>query len=137
MREKSITESEFRNCIQKLVGMIENGASKKEALDYLNSLIQDRMTVLNRIKQVLDEYGFESEIRNDRKGGPYINLGDVRHVRLRAQFWFNENSHKVDLWTGKEMGYWYNQSVDLKYRVPGRECLIKRLSFLFPTCLLQ
>ena len=95
MGERYITESEFRNCIQKLIGMIENGASKKETIDYLNSLIQERMTVLNQIKQVLDEYGFGNEIRYDRKGGPYINLDDVRHVKLRAQFWYYENSHEV------------------------------------------
>ena len=130
MREKSITES--RKAKNPDILMIENGASKKEVLDYLNSLIQDRMIVLNQIKQVLDEYGFENEIRYDRKGGPYINLGDVRHVRLRAQFWFNENSHKVDLWTGKEMGFWYNQSLDSKYRVPWESMSDKETKLSFP-----
>lgn len=132
MCERYITESEFRHYIQKIIGMIENEASKKDVLDYLNSLIQDRMTVLNQIKQVLDEYGFENEIRYDRKDGLYINISDVRHVRLRAQFWNGENDHEVNLWTGKEMGYWYNQSVDSKYRVPWEGMSDKETKLSFP-----
>lgn len=153
MSERYINESEFKNCIQKLIDMLENGSSKKEALDYLNSLIKepsgfsqkepgkketdnrgnyDRTIVLNQLKQVLDDYGFENEIRYDRVDGPYINLGDVRRARNRAQFWYQESSRKVHFWTGNEMGFWYNQSVDSKYRVPWKANSDKETKLSFP-----
>ena len=132
MRERYLTESEFRYYIQKIIRMIETGSSKEETLDYLISLIQDRMTILNEIKQVLDEYGFENEIRYDRVDGPYINLGDVRHARNRAQFWYQESSRKVHFWAGNEMGFWYNQSVDSKYRVPWKANSDKETKLSFP-----
>ena len=153
MSERYINESEFKNCIQKLIDMLENGSSKKEALDYLNSLIKeqsgffqkepgkkktdnhgnyDRTIVLNQLKQVLDDYGFENEIRYDRVDGPYINLGDVRRARNRAQFWYQESSRKVNFWAGNEMGFWYNQSVDSKYRVPWKANSDKETKLSFP-----
>ena len=153
MGERYINESEFRYCIQTLIGMIENGSSKKEALDYLNSLIKEptgfsqkepgkkeadnhsdyeRTKVLNQIKRVLDDYGFENEIRYDRVDGPYINLGDVRRSRNRAQFWYQESSRKVHFWAGNEMGFWYNQSVDSKYRVPWKANSDKETKLSFP-----
>ena len=132
MRERYLTESEFRYYIQKIIRMIETGSSKEETLDYLISLIQDRMTILNEIKQVLDEYGFENEIRYDRVDGPYINLGDVRRARNRAQFWYQESSRKVHFWTGNEMGFWYNQSVNSKYRVPWKANSDKETKLSFP-----
>ena len=148
MGERYYTESDFKKCIQKLIYMLENGSSKKDALDYLNSLIKepsgfsqketdnhgnyDRTIVLNQLKQVLDDYGFENEIRYDRVDGPYINLGDVRRARNRAQFWYQESSRKVHFWTGNEMGFWYNQSVDSKYRVPWKANSDKETKLSFP-----
>ena len=70
-----------------------------------------------RYKKIMDylkEHGIESEYRTERKE-PYINIGDVRHIKNRMQFWVLENSEEVDLYVGKEMGNWYRVSSESAY----------------------
>ncbi len=71
---------------------------------------------LDQINKNLSQYGFISEIRFDRKDGPYINLGDVRRRRLRSQFWYDEG--RIDFYAGKDMSYWYPYALRSPYKVP-------------------
>ena len=71
---------------------------------------------LDQIHKNLSQYGFISEIRFDRKDGPYINLGDVRRRRLRSQFWYDEG--RIDFYAGKDMSYWYPYALRSPYKVP-------------------
>ena len=85
---------------------------------------------LDQINKTLDQYGFHGEIRFDRKDGPYINLGDVRRRRLRCQFWYDEG--RIDLYTGKETGYWYSYSLSSPYNVPWDALSDVELRLTFP-----
>ena len=71
---------------------------------------------LDQIQKKLEKHGFLSEIRFDRKDGPYINLGDVRRRRLRGQFWYDDG--RIDFYVGKETGFWYSYSLKSPYKVP-------------------
>ena len=71
---------------------------------------------LDQIQKNLSQYRFISEIRFDRKDGPYINLGDVRRRRLRSQFWYDEG--RIDFYAGKDMSYWYPYALRSPYKVP-------------------
>lgn len=81
-----------------------------------NQITDPQNNALDQIKKALDHYGFLSEIRFDRKDGPYINLGDVRRRRLRNQFWYDEG--RIDFYAGKETGYWYSSALSSPYNVP-------------------
>ena len=81
-----------------------------------DQITDPKNNALDQIQKKLDQYGFLSEIRFDRKDGPYINLGDVRRKRLRSQFWYDEG--KIDFYAGKETGYWYSSALSLPYNVP-------------------
>jgi hypothetical protein len=88
---------------------------------------------LDQIEKVLDKYGFSGEIRFDRKGGPYVNLGDVRRKRLRAQFWYDDG--RIDFFAGKEMGYWYSYSISSPYKVPWEDLSDLECKLTFPDIL--
>lgn len=91
-----------------------------------------RLIGLRRIKGELDTKGFESEIRNDRKDGPYINIGNVYRKNNRAQFWFDELSGKVFFWSGKNMGPWYQLTIDSEFKQPWEYLEDKENKLEFP-----
>lgn len=72
--------------------------------------------ILDEIKACLDYHGIKSTIRDDRRDGPYINIGDYRHVADRAQFWVDINTNAVKFWVGINMGRMYSASVDSPFR---------------------
>jgi hypothetical protein len=152
--KRTIPVNEFRVYIQKAINILEKGSTREEILSYLKDTLDrydndqeenfggfannrahnhtDLGAMLMQIQQVLNRYGFSNELRKDRRDGPYINMGDVRRVRMRAQFWYQESSRKVHFWAGNEMGFWYNQSVDSKYRVSWKANSDKETKLSFP-----
>ncbi len=64
---------------------------------------------LKVIRDYLVENGIEAEIRNDRRE-PYINIGEVKHVKHRVQFWTRKNTDSVYMYAGKEMGKWFAEA---------------------------
>ena len=153
MDKRYISEAEFKSYMDMLISLLEQGSSKEEVLAYLNGLIdsqksrhsngneygqgsysdpEKRQTMLLQIKSILNNYGFNGEIRNDRKAGPYINIGDVSRVRLRVQFWYDERKDLINLWVGKEMGFWYSLSIDSKFRQPWEGMSDKENKLTFP-----
>lgn len=104
---------------------IEYAKSTGKAVRYLEihgmKQFEDQITdpknnALKQIHKALEEHGFLSEIRFDRKDGPYINLGDVRRKRLRSQFWYDEG--RIDFYVGKDMSYWYSYALSSPNKVP-------------------
>lgn len=95
-----------------------------------DQITDPKNNALDQIKKNLDHYGFFSEIRFDRKDGPYINLGDVRRRRLRSQFWYDEG--RIDFYTGKETGYWYSYSLSSPYKVPWDDLSDVECRLIFP-----
>ncbi len=85
------------------------------------------MNKLDLLQQCLKEHGVESEILNDRKDGPYLNVGNLKHVVNRMQFWIPKNRlNEIHVFVGKEMGKWYSISseslyLDCKYRYGFKE----------------
>ncbi|MBR4444840.1 MAG: toll/interleukin-1 receptor domain-containing protein [Solobacterium sp.] len=71
---------------------------------------------LQNIQDILSKYQIESEIRYERKEGPYINIGNVKSVADRAQFWVKENSEIVNCWIGKHRSFWYGIGETSIYR---------------------
>lgn len=110
--ESTKAEIEYAKRTGKAVRYLEpQGARKVEQMK-----TDEKNSALDQIKECLEQYGFICEKRFDRKDGPYINLGDVRRRRLRSQFWYDDG--RIDLYAGKEMGYWYSYSVSSPYKVP-------------------
>lgn len=64
---------------------------------------------LNEIQEYLVECGIQSVIYTDRVE-PYVNIGEVKHVKNRVQFWAPKNNEEVHMFIGKEMGRWYEES---------------------------
>ena len=81
-----------------------------------DQITDPKNSALDQIKKALDQSGFTGDIRFDRKDGPCVNLGDVRRKRLRAQFWYDDG--RVDLYAGKDTGYWYTLSSSSPYKAP-------------------
>ena len=105
-------EIEYANRTGKPVRYLEiHGMKQFEA-----QITDPQNNALEQIHKALEEHGFPSEIRFDRKDGPYINLGDVRRRRLRSQFWYDEG--RIDFYVGKETGFWYSYSLKSPYKVP-------------------
>lgn len=131
MKKGYVTGEEFKGYILNLIKMLEDGTSREEAIAYLNNVIYERcghdreddaskqgsssQPALEQIQAYLNEYGFENELRFDRKAGPYINLGDVARRKRRAQFWYGEKKKRIILWIGKEMGLWYSISSECEF----------------------
>ena len=83
------------------------------------------------IKKFLDENKIENEIRTERAPGPYINVGNVKQVKKRMQFWAPKGWDTINVYVGKEMGKWYSESckslyLDSQYRYSFKE---NKLSF--------
>lgn len=85
---------------------------------------------LDQIQKNLSQYRFISEIRFDRKDGPYINLGDVRRRRLRSQFWYDEG--RIDFYAGKDMSYWYPYALRSPYKAPWDDLSDVECRLIFP-----
>ena len=81
-----------------------------------DQITDPKNSALDQIRKTLYQCGFTAEIRFDRKDGPYVNLGDVRRKRLRVQFWYDDG--RIDLYAGKDAGYWYTLSSSSPYKVP-------------------
>ena len=81
-----------------------------------DQITDPKNSTLDQIRKTLYQYGFTGEIRFDRKDGPYVNLGDVRRKRLRVQFWYDDG--RIDLYAGKDTGYWYTLSSSSPYKAP-------------------
>lgn len=154
MGKRTIPVNEFRVYIQKAINMLEKGSTREDILSYLKDTLDrydndqeenfggfannrahnhtDLGAMLMQIQQVLNRYGFSNELRKDRRDGPYINMGDVRRVKMRAQFWYQEKTGMIDLWVGKEMGFWYSLSIDSKFRQPWDAMSDKENRLTFP-----
>lgn len=98
-----------------------------------DQITDPKNSALDQIEKVLDQYGFSGEIRFDRKGEPYVNLGDVRRKRLRAQFWYNDG--RINFFAGKEMGYWFTYSFNSPYKVPWENLSDLECKLTFPDVL--
>ena len=81
-----------------------------------DQITDPKNSTLDQIRKTLYQYGFTGKIRFDRKDGPYVNLGDVRRKRLRVQFWYDDG--RIDLYAGKDTGYWYTLSSSSPYKAP-------------------
>lgn len=72
------------------------------------------MSKLSMIYDFLNKCGIDAEIRTDRKEN-YVNVGNVKRVRERMQFWIPDDSVGVDMYVGVEMGVWYKESLKSPY----------------------
>lgn len=72
------------------------------------------MGSLQEICDFLTSQGVSAEVMHNRKE-PYVNVGDVKHVVSRMQFWPQERSGEIHVYIGKEMGKWFEQSSKLPY----------------------
>ena len=75
-----------------------------------------KTVMLEEIMKCLDYYDVDYELLDDRKGGPYINIGDIKHTATRAQFWINERRCTIYMWVGMELGRWYTESMNSEYK---------------------
>lgn len=84
------------------------------------------MNKLQKICDFLNECGISAEYRTERVA-PYVNVGNVKRIRERMQFWPSDKSDdEVYMFIGKDMGKWYAQSsksvyLDPKYRYSDKE----------------
>ena len=69
---------------------------------------------LKEIEECLAQCGVQAELRTERKD-PYVNVGDVKHVVNRMQFWVPKDVNAIDMFVGKEMGKWYEHSKSSPY----------------------
>ncbi|MBR1507629.1 MAG: hypothetical protein IJ619_06475 [Eubacterium sp.] len=89
------------------------------------------MDVLKEILECLVRCGVEAEIRKDRIE-PYVNVGDVKSVKNRMQFWYIEKNSEVHMYIGTEMGKWYNKSKKSVYLKPDYRYSFKENRVEFP-----
>jgi hypothetical protein len=94
---------------------------------------ENAMDKLKVIRDYLVENGIEAEIRNDRKE-PYINIGEVKHVKNRVQFWIRKNTDSVCMYAGKEMGKWFAEAGKSVYLNPNWRASDKENEVVFPNC---
>lgn len=83
------------------------------------------MEDLKDILACLTKCGLDAELKTERVE-PYVNVGDVKHVRNRMQFWSPPKSNEIHMFVGKEMGNWYRESgesvyLDKHYRYSDKE----------------
>ena len=90
------------------------------------------MSKLNEICDFLNECGFEPEIRNDRIAS-YVNIGDVKSVRNRMQFWISKKTGEIEMYVGTEMGILYTESKKLMYLDSDYRYSFKENKVVFPT----
>ena len=88
--------------------------------------------LLDQLKKCLDQYGIESQIRDDRAEGMYISIGDNRWRRKRAQFWVNHKTGAVNFWIGVDMGKIYSLASYSKYRVEYKTEKYGEIHLVFP-----
>lgn len=75
------------------------------------------MDKLKKICDYLNECGVKAEYRTERVE-PYVNVGNVKHIRERMQFWIPNNTDEVHVFVGKDMGKWFAQSSKSVYLNP-------------------
>ena len=75
------------------------------------------MEPLTEILECLAKCGVEAELRTERVE-PYVNVGDVKYVKNRMQFWLPKNSNEIHMFVGKEMGKWFAESGKSVYLNP-------------------
>ena len=85
----------------------------------------DDMDKLNKTCEFLNECGIAAEYRTERVE-PYVNVGNVKRIKERMQFWIPNNTDEVYMFVGKDMGKWYEQSsksvyLNSKYRYSDKE----------------
>ena len=91
------------------------------------------MSMLSEICVFLIECGIEdAEIRSDRIES-YVNVGNVKRVRERMQFWIPNSGFGVDMYVGIEMGKWYFESSKSQFLVDNGKYKDKENKVAFPT----
>ena len=73
--------------------------------------------LLKEILEYLNTCGIEAEYKTERVE-PSVNVGDVKHVKNRMQFWVPKNSKEIHLFVGKEMGKLFVESGKSVYLNP-------------------
>ena len=58
----------------------------------------------------------ESELRNDRTEGEYLNIGNINRKSQRVQFWYDTKKDVINVWVGIEMGKWAEYAACSPYR---------------------
>ena len=91
-----------------------------------------KLSKLRAIYDYLSECGIDAEIRSDRHES-YVNVGNVKRVKERMQFWIPDNGCGVDMYVGTEMGKWYSESSRLPYLVDNGRYKEKENKVAFPT----
>ena len=90
------------------------------------------MSKLSKIYDFLIECGVDAEIRSDRISS-YVNVGNVKSVRNRMQFWIPKNRpDEVHMYVGTEMGKWYSESKKSVYWNPNYRYTFKENEVRFP-----
>ena len=90
------------------------------------------MSKLSEIYDYLTKCGIDAEIRSDRLES-YVNVGNVKRVKERMQFWIPDNGCGVDMYVGTEMGKWYSESNKSPYLVNNGRYNEKENKVAFPT----
>ena len=86
---------------------------------------------MNNLDFIINEFiqnGIDATYQTERPD-PYVNVGDVKHVRDRMQFWIPKNPDEIHMFVGKDMGKWNSESlkspyVDEKYKHSDKECKV-------------
>lgn len=90
------------------------------------------LSKLRAIYDYLSECGIDAEIRSDRLES-YVNVGNVKRLKERMQFWIPDNGCGVDMYVGTKMGKWYSESSKLPYLVDNGRYKEKENKIAFPT----
>ena len=90
------------------------------------------MSKLSEICNFLIECGIEdAEIRSDRIES-YVNVGNVKRVNERMQFWIPNSGFGVDMYVGTKMGKWYSESGKCQFLVDNGKYKDKENKVSFP-----
>lgn len=72
--------------------------------------------MLDQIQKSLSYFSVESELRNDRAEGEYLNIGNINRKSQRVQFWYDTKKDVINVWVGIEMGKWAEYAACSPYR---------------------
>lgn len=90
---------------------------------------------MNGYEVVIDELALkqiEATYQTERVE-PYVNVGDVKHVKNRMQFWMSQKTDEVHAFVGKEMGAWYLKEIKSPYLVTDYRYSDKECKITFPS----
>ena len=76
--------------------------------------------MIDQIQKSLTYFSVESELRNDRAEGEYLNIGNVNWKSQRVQFWYDTKRDVIDVWAGIEMEKWAEYAACSSYRMERR-----------------